>query len=165
MRTDMTGPELLAPIARELAWHERPAQVDRHDVHTAVEWLCGRYTILKRSDRVDFLFYIGTGMCGRHATLELAQAAANADHLARIAAALDLDRLVAMVGEAQVAMMKALGWELSKVSMYDEEGVEGWRWTDPAGVDHDVMGDWQEPPVLPDDIREAFDKAMVGERG
>lgn len=44
----------------------------------------------------------------------------------------------------------ALGWEVSKVSLYDEEGIEGWRWTAPDGKEYCEVGSWDEPPPLPD---------------
>lgn len=42
------------------------------------------------------------------------------------------------------------GWTVERVSLYDEEGVEGWQWTDPGGVIETVAGAWDEPPPLPE---------------
>lgn len=52
----------------------------------------------------------------------------------------------------------ANGWAVEKASLYDEEGVEGWRWTDPRGNEYSVIGDWSFPElaVL---AREAIRKA------
>lgn len=56
-------------------------------------------------------------------------------------------------------MLKALcllGWSVDKVSMYDEEGVEGWRWTDPQGHEYCEAGDWNDLPPLPEAARRAL---------
>lgn len=38
----------------------------------------------------------------------------------------------------------------SAVMLYDEEGIEGWRWTHPDGRDWEETGDWSEPvPMHP----------------
>jgi hypothetical protein len=50
------------------------------------------------------------------------------------------------------ALALALGWTVERKSLYDEEGVEGWCWTSPQGVEHDVIGGWNEPPPLPDGV-------------
>jgi hypothetical protein len=43
------------------------------------------------------------------------------------------------------------GWTATPVSLYDEEGVEGWRWEDDEGNERStVMGDWNEPPPMLD---------------
>lgn len=43
------------------------------------------------------------------------------------------------------------GWTAEPASLYDEEGVEGWRWYDPDYNEHaTVIGLWSEPPPLPD---------------
>lgn len=42
------------------------------------------------------------------------------------------------------------GWTVSKVSLYDEEGVEGWKWESPAGNEYCEIGDWHELPTWPD---------------
>lgn len=45
------------------------------------------------------------------------------------------------------------GWTATPVSLYDEEGVEGWRWEDAEGNERGtVMGDWSELPPLPEDL-------------
>jgi hypothetical protein len=45
------------------------------------------------------------------------------------------------------------GWSVRKASLYDEEGIEGWLWTSPSGEEFAATGDWDEPPVIPDDMR------------
>lgn len=43
------------------------------------------------------------------------------------------------------------GWTAEPTSLYDEEGVEGWRWYDADYNEHGtVIGLWSEPPPLPD---------------
>lgn len=34
----------------------------------------------------------------------------------------------------------AAGWEAEPVSLYDEECVEGWRWTSPTGKEFTCIG-------------------------
>jgi hypothetical protein len=50
----------------------------------------------------------------------------------------------------------SLGWAVCRVSLYDEEGVDGWQWTEPDGTDHAEMGDWDDPPPWPDSARKAL---------
>lgn len=47
------------------------------------------------------------------------------------------------------------GWEAHPVSLYDEEGVEGWRWEGPDGEEIFVIGPWHEQPPAPDTEEEA----------
>ena len=47
-----------------------------------------------------------------------------------------------------VELAEACG-EPSRVALYDEEGVEGWRWSHPDGREWDEVGDWQEMPLHP----------------
>lgn len=57
------------------------------------------------------------------------------------------------MGEAYPPEVRELldrGWTVERVSLYDEEGVDGWRWIDPEGNEYAVMGDWSEPPPLPE---------------
>ena len=42
------------------------------------------------------------------------------------------------------------GWEVEKISLYDEECIEGWRWTSPDGYEHVLMGDWDDLIPLPE---------------
>lgn len=53
-----------------------------------------------------------------------------------------------------------LGWEVDKIAMYDEEGVEGWIWTEPDGTEHVEMGDWNELPTWPESARQSLAKAI-----
>ena len=39
--------------------------------------------------------------------------------------------------------------EPERVSLYDEEGVEGWRWTASDGYEWTEMGDWSKQPMHP----------------
>jgi hypothetical protein len=53
--------------------------------------------------------------------------------------------------QARADAFVAAGWKAERASLYDEEGVEGWRWTDPQGDnDYTVMGHWDEPAPPPD---------------
>lgn len=45
----------------------------------------------------------------------------------------------------------ANGWDASRVSLYDEEGIEGWQWTDRDGSEYYETGDWSEPPAIGDE--------------
>jgi hypothetical protein len=55
------------------------------------------------------------------------------------------------------ARLTAKGWTVERASLYDEEGVEGWRWMGPGwpfsaeGRDelHEI-GDWHDLPAIPD---------------
>lgn len=50
----------------------------------------------------------------------------------------------------------AAGWTAHKVSLYDEEGCEGWRWEDADGNERgEVLGDWSEEPPLPREFWES----------
>jgi hypothetical protein len=45
------------------------------------------------------------------------------------------------------------GWEVERVSLYDEDGVEGWKWTAPDGREFYEIGSWDEPPPWPDEAQ------------
>ncbi len=47
------------------------------------------------------------------------------------------------------------GWDAKKASLYDEEGVDGWRWTDPRGKEYDLIADWSFPEI-DEVVREAI---------
>lgn len=57
--------------------------------------------------------------------------------------------------EDQVAALMA-DWGVEPHSFYDEEGVEGWTWTDPDGVEHNELGDWGQTPPWPESARAAL---------
>jgi hypothetical protein len=44
------------------------------------------------------------------------------------------------------------GWEVDQVSLYDEEGVEGWCWTSPDGNEYYEVGDWYSTPEVPEEV-------------
>lgn len=50
----------------------------------------------------------------------------------------------------------------SKVTMYDEDGCEGWLWQHPDGREWMEIGDWSEPPALHPLMRTAIAKAKGG---
>ena len=59
----------------------------------------------------------------------------------------------------QVIALSLLDWSVSKRSLYDEEGIEGWAWIEPDGTEHVEVGDWDELPPWPASAREAIAKA------
>jgi hypothetical protein len=61
----------------------------------------------------------------------------------------------------------AAGWDVSKASLYDEEGIEGWRYTSPDGIsEFSIIGDWEGGPVLDDDWADVLRAALAsGEDG
>lgn len=51
----------------------------------------------------------------------------------------------------------ANGWTIERIMCYDEEGVEGWRWTTLDGVsEYDVVSPHDEMPDIPDEVRDMF---------
>ena len=54
------------------------------------------------------------------------------------------DRLVAAIIIAEEC------GEPEKTSLYDEEGVEGWRWLHPDGREWTEIGDWEAMPLHPE---------------
>jgi len=75
----------------------------------------------------------------------------------------------AVIENVSVSSAVALGWSYEKASLYDEEGVEGWRWTSPAGDTFDEIGGWNEAPVVPEAARHAVKRSEqadeAGRRG
>lgn len=54
------------------------------------------------------------------------------------------------------------GWTFEKASLYDKEGIEGWRWMDDTGFTEDVeIGDWDEPPTMPESVIEEADRLIT----
>lgn len=51
----------------------------------------------------------------------------------------------------------------SPVSLYDEEGIEGWRWTHPDGREWEVVGDWSESAPMHPLMSAAIAKATGSE--
>lgn len=46
------------------------------------------------------------------------------------------------------------GWTAERISCYDEEGVEGWRWTHPDDArEFEALGEWDEDEAVSDDMR------------
>lgn len=44
------------------------------------------------------------------------------------------------------------GWEADPISLYDGDGVEGWRMTGPEGQEYTEIGSWCEDPPWPDEF-------------
>ena len=85
-----------------------------------------------------------------HDKLEFENAEANAKLIAE-----------APIRHQQMLALTIYGWEVEKVSLYDEEGIEGWRWTEPNGTEHTETGDWSDLPPWPDSARKAIAKAKT----
>lgn len=62
----------------------------------------------------------------------------------------------------QLTALLLFGWEVNKRSIYDEEGIEAWVWTEPDGTEHfDISANWDELPDWPDSARAAFAKGNL----
>ena len=57
-----------------------------------------------------------------------------------------------MTNEDKFYRALELGWTVDNVSLYDEEGVEGWKWTSPDGAEYYEVGDWDAEPTVPDEV-------------
>lgn len=60
------------------------------------------------------------------------------------------------------------GWSCMPVSLYDEDGIEGWQWTSPYGHEFTVVGDWTMPTAGDDaalrtDVCANLGKVLVGQ--
>ena len=58
----------------------------------------------------------------------------------------------------QLKALVLYGWTVEKVSLYDEEGVEGWMWTEPDGTEHTEAGEWGDLPPWPMSARDAMSR-------
>ena len=63
----------------------------------------------------------------------------------------------------RMAYLLFSGWVVSKVSLYDEEGIEGWLWDENYGREYAEMGDWDELPTMPSVVEEIAD-ALIKEK-
>ncbi len=63
----------------------------------------------------------------------------------------------------RVAYLLLDDWRVSKASLYDEEGIEGWLWDDYRGEEYAEIGDWEELPTMPEIVEEIADK-LIAER-
>lgn len=84
------------------------------------------------------------------------------DHnLRRIARLPDLEAEYLRLREAADALADAVAvaseCEIFKASLYDEEGVEGWRWDHPDGRHWYGMGVWENDPPLHPLVENALD--------
>ena len=53
-------------------------------------------------------------------------------------------------------------WSVSRASLYDEEGVEGWRWENyNSGDAYAEIGVWEELPAMPEQMEEIADKLIA----
>ncbi len=69
----------------------------------------------------------------------------------------DLMRMAPDMHDMILALTK-YDWTVRPMALYDEEGVEGWLWTEPSGSEHSEIGDWNELPAWPDSARQAIAK-------
>jgi hypothetical protein len=90
----MTPASIVAAMVKPLVWDE--GRYGRIFAKTAV----GQYSVRDYADNGLWLLDIDGTLIGQPTTLAAAQAAAEADHVARIAAALDMDAVVALVEAA-----------------------------------------------------------------
>ena len=63
-------------------------------------------------------------------------------------------------------LLRKLGYiKLSKVSLYDEEGIEGWEWTSYyASHEYTEIGDWGGLPTIPEQLKEIADE-LIAQKG
>ena len=62
------------------------------------------------------------------------------------------------------AWLLANGWTVETASLYDEEGVEGWRWSHPDRmIDLCEIGDWSDPPPVPSELMRIAEDATKGD--
>ena len=60
----------------------------------------------------------------------------------------------------QLTALLLFGWTVEKRSIYDEEGIEAWIWTEPNGTEHfDISANWDELPDWPESARAALAEA------
>lgn len=53
------------------------------------------------------------------------------------------------------------GWEVETASLYDEEGVDGWRWFDPSHEEYYEIGIHEEMPVIPKELEAIADEFIL----
>lgn len=60
----------------------------------------------------------------------------------------------------RLSLLQREGWEFESISMYDEEGVEGWKWISPRGEEFCEIGSWDEMPEIPQEVEEISDSII-----
>lgn len=65
-----------------------------------------------------------------------------------------------MTDKEMTELALAQGWQVEPVSLYDEEGVEGWLWTSPGGSEEIVTAMSSEYPIVPLTL---YNKIIQGE--
>jgi len=53
------------------------------------------------------------------------------------------------------------GWDVTATYLYDDEGVDGWKWEDAAGNDYYETGIHEELPMMPEDVELMADKIIA----
>jgi len=62
----------------------------------------------------------------------------------------------APIRHKQLLALTKYDWEVTRISLYDEEGIEGWKWTEPDGTEHYESGDWDALPTWPDSANKSL---------
>ena len=53
------------------------------------------------------------------------------------------------------------GWDVEAASLYDEDGVEGWKWTHHTNFNEFYeTGLWDELPALPEELEQIADSLI-----
>ena len=61
--------------------------------------------------------------------------------------------------DRRIGCLILLGWEYSKASLYDDEGIEGWLWVNDDNLEeYAEIGEWDEPPEIPETLIDIADK-------
>jgi hypothetical protein len=74
-------------------------------------------------------------------------------------------RQTPMSDDELIDWARANGWTIDPVSLFDDEGVEGWRVVAPDGKEWTAIGSWQGPPVIEDEAREKMAAALALVKG
>lgn len=60
----------------------------------------------------------------------------------------------------QVVALTCLGWSVTPIIAYDENGPEGWRWETSEGQVFHTPGGWRESPEWPEALDAAYRAAL-----
>jgi len=52
-------------------------------------------------------------------------------------------------------------WSVDAIYLYDDEGVDGWRWQDAAGNDYYETGFHEELPEIPQEVERLADEIIA----
>lgn len=68
----------------------------------------------------------------------------------------DISTIIRGMASDELIALKALtlyGWTVEPTMLYDEEGIDGWRWSHSSGLEYCEIGEHNEIPPLPDGVR------------